>query len=215
MNKDSQPSNGLTARQHDLLGYFSDPASPSYQNGTRSAERAGYKGASGSNQLSVQASRTLKKARELGVLQGVLVEQGCTVQRAANRLSACLDAKRRRIFVTAAGIVEGPLEDAYQIQFQAAKFVLQLHGHLGCTVEEETSDTIACADPTPAGEQEQAAGELHAAMTILNTSDAVDREALRDVLECDAKSAECEGPEPQDGTDGSQGPVAEDDPGKA
>jgi hypothetical protein len=214
----SHSPNGFTGRELDLLGHYTDPASPGYRNATRSAELAGYKGLPSSSQLSVQGSRTLRKARELGVLQAILIEKGCTLERAAERLSACLDAKRRRIFVTKAGkVTECPPEDDHHRQLQAAKLVFQLHGAFGGTSSQELSPAAVCHETGRAADQEQASGEYRSAMAILSESDAVDRESLRDVLECDAKSVEFEAREPQSGTaeQPEQERVLEDDPEKA
>ncbi len=59
-------------RELALVNHFVDPESPGYQNKTRSAELAGYKGAPGSNQLAVQGCRTVKKAREDATLREIL-----------------------------------------------------------------------------------------------------------------------------------------------
>jgi hypothetical protein len=206
---------GLTARELSLLGHYVDPASPGYENATRAAELAGYKGLPGSNQLSVQGSRTLKKARDLGVLRPILVEKGCTLERAAERLSACLDAKRTRVFMTKDGdVVKCEPEDDYHQQRLAAKLVFQLHGFDG-TSRQDLSPAAACHDTGRVADQQQATGEYRSAMAILSESDAVDRESLRDVLECDAKSAEIEVREPQSGIAKQPEPEREDDPAKA
>src|SRR5271169_7142526 len=197
----SESPDGLTTRELALLHHYTDPSSPGYQNATRSAELAGYKGPTGSNQLSVQGSRTLKKARELGVLRDILVEKGCTLERAAERLAAGLDAKRKRIFMTQAGqVIEGPPQDDHHSQLQAAKLIFQLHGAFGGASRQELSPAAACPETGRAADQERVSGEYSNAMAIMSESDAVDRESLRDVLECDAKSSEFEAREPQSGT---------------
>ncbi len=214
----SESPDGLTSRQHDLLGHFTDRTSPGYGNGTKSAELANYAGLPGSNQLAVQASRTLKKARELGVLSPILIEKGCTLERAAERLSACLDAKRAREFISKDGkVVKGEAQDDYQQQRLAAKLVFQLHGAFGDADSQELSPAAACHENDLAADQEQVSAEYRSAMAMVSESDTSDRESLRDVLECDAKSAEFEGREPQSGTAEQSGQerVLEDDSKKA
>jgi hypothetical protein len=214
----SELPDGLTNRELDLLGHYTDPASPGYRNATRSAELAGYKGLPSSNQLSVQGSRTLRKARELGVLRAILTEKGCTLDHAAERLAACLDAKRTRVFMTKDGkIIKSEPEDDHHQQRLAAKLVFQLHGAFDGASRQELSPAAACHETGRAADQEQVSAEHRSAMAILSESDAVDRELLRDVLECDAKSVEFEAREPHGGTaeQYGQGPVLEGNSSKA
>jgi len=213
----SEATSGLTGRELRLLQHYTDPASPGYGNATRSAELAGYKGLPGSNQLSVQGSRTLKKVRGLDALSEILAEKGCTLEHAAERLSACLDAKRKRVFLTNAGkVIECEAEDDHHQQRLAAKLVFQLHGAFDAS-RLGLSPAAACHETGRAVDREQASEEYRSAMAILSDSDAVDRESLRDVLECDAKSTEFAAGEPQGGTaeQSGQGPVLEGDPNKA
>jgi hypothetical protein len=198
----AESRDGLTSREFDLLSHFTDPSSPGYQNGTRSAELAHYAGSPGSSQLSVQGSRTLKKARKLGLLRPTLVEKGCTLERAAERLAACLDAKRTREFMTKDGkVIKGEPQDDHQQQRLAAKLVFELHGALDSASSLERP-SVAAVDPNgPAANQERVSEEYANAMAVLSETDAVDRESLRDVLECDQKSAVFEADEPQSGTE--------------
>ena len=214
----SESPDGLSGRELSLLRHYTDPASPGYQNATRSAELAGYKGLPGSNQLSVQGCRTVRRARELGVLRAILVEKGCTLERAAERLAACLDAKRTRVFITKDGkVIKGEPEDDHHQQRLAAKLVFQLHGAFGGASHQELSLAAACHDTVQPVDQEQGSGEYRSAMAIVSESDAIDREALRDVLECDARSEAYEAADQQRGTaeQSGQGPVLQNDTGKA
>jgi len=207
----------INSRELSMLSHFSDQGSPGYGNATKSAELAGYKGLPGSNQLAVQGSRTLKKARELGLLRPVLVERGCTLERAAERLAACLDAKRAREFMTKDGkIIKSEPQDDYQRQLQAVKLVFQLHGALDGTSSLQRP-AVAAVDPyEPSANQDRVSEEYANAIAVLSEADAVDRESLRDVLECDAKSAVFEADEPQSGTEQPEEKrVPEDDSTKA
>jgi len=212
----SGPANGLTDRELDLLRHYTDPESPGYRNATRSAELAGYRGVPGGNQLAVQGSRTLKRARELSELRAILDEKGCTFERAAERLSACLDAKRTRVFLTKSGtLIKSDAEDDFHQQRLAAKLVLQLHGAF-LSASSQEAPTAVCHEPEGAGDHERASPEYRSAVISLQKSDAVDRDALRDVLACDAKSAEFEAHEQQSGTTEQSGQrVQEDDSTKA
>lgn len=212
----SESVDALTSRELCLLRHYLDSTSPGYHNGTRSAELAGYKDAPGSNQLAVQASRTLKKARDLSILPIILAEKGCTLEHLAECLTACLHAKRKPVFLTKAGqIVEGPEQDNHSVQIQAVKIGFQLHGAFD-HARRQLPRAAACEDPQPLPEhQEQTSPEYQKAMAVLSKSDTVDRESLRDVLECDAKSAEFEGSELQSGTAEQSGQDVEGDPDKA
>lgn len=213
----SESATRLTSRELNLLDKYTDPASPGYQNATRSAELAGYKGLAGSNQLSVQGSRTLRRARDSGVLRRILIQNGCTVERAAERLSACLDAKRKRVFFKDGEIVEGPLEDNYQEQRLAAKLVFQLHNAFDSTRGEEPSPAAAPQGPAEQANEQQVSREFRNALATLNECDAIDRDSLRDVLECDAKSGEFEACELQSepAEQSLQKRISEDDSNKA
>jgi len=210
----SESNRSLTSRELSLLSNFTDRASPGYGNATKSAELAKYKGLPGSNQLSVQGTRTLKKARELGVLRATLEEKGCTLERAAERLAACLDAKRTREFMTKdRKIIKSEPQADHHRQLQAAKLVFQLHGALDGASSLERPPVAAIDPNEPAANQEPVSEGYGNAMAVLSKTDAVDRESLRDVLECDEKSAVFEADEPPSGTEGKR--VPEDDLSKA
>jgi hypothetical protein len=198
---------GLTSRELSLLQHYTDPESAGYQNATRSAELAGYKGLPGSNQLSVQGSRTLKKVRGLRMLPAILDENGCTFERLAKRLSACLDAQRKPVFMTKAGqVVEGPAQDDYRVQLQAVKLGFQLHGALGGANRREMSPPAAGQETGPTTtRQEEASEEYRNAVAILSNSGSIERESLRDVLECDSLSVELETGKPQGGSEEQPG----------
>jgi len=189
-------SDAFNIRELNLLRHYHDPASPGYDNGTESAKLAGYTGEPGSNQLAVQASRTLAKARRLGVVRAILDVNGCGLDKAAKTLAACMNAKRKPVAMTKAGaFVEGPEQDDHRVQLDAAKFVFRLHGALD-TPRRSPAAASDDGEPRP----ERTSPEYQNAMAVLSESDAVKRDALRDVVECDTKLQETEAHGPQLGT---------------
>jgi hypothetical protein len=152
-SKTPPPKHRFSLREFELLYHRLDPTN----NGIRSAALAGFKGSPAS--LAVQASRTLRKARECGFLATVLNEHGCTLERAAERLSACLGAQRKRAFVSKDGTVTYlELGDDYPVQQTAAKLVLELHGAFDSKRQEEVL-LAEVADAMGCPEQEQPADE--------------------------------------------------------
>ena len=209
---------GFNSRELSLLRHYLDPTSPGYRNGTKSAELAGYQGEPGSNQLAVQANRTLAKARRLGVLRLTLDVNGCSLEDAAKTLAACMKAKRQPVAITKAGVfVEGPEQDDHRVQLDTAKFVFRLHGAVDTPRRrQQLPPAAACDDGEPRPErQEPTSPEHQNAIAILSESDPVSRDALRDVVECDAKLHEFEAHEPQLGTAKQSGQGAKGDPNQA
>ena len=146
--------------------------------------------------MSVQGSRTIKKAKRLGLLAFALHEKGCTPERVAERLLACVNATRKHVFLTRDNkIIASEPQDDFRLQLQAIKLVLELFGEFDCASDQGPSPAAACDVP----EEGHAAEEHGNARAILCNSNAIDREALRDVLECDARSAEFEVQEPHNG----------------
>jgi hypothetical protein len=141
----------FSRREFQLLYHRLDPTN----NGIRSAALAGFKGSRES--LSGQASRTLRKARECGFLATVLNKHGCTLERAAERLSACLAAQRKRAFLTNDGtVLYAEPEEDYGIQMRALELVLKLHGAFDSKRQEEVL-LAEVADAMGLVEQEQPA----------------------------------------------------------
>src|SRR5205814_9489306 len=119
-----------------------DPTSPGFGNRTKSAELADYKqGRPGSNQLAVQGHRTIAKAKRHPGLAALLNHHGCTLERAADRLAACLNAQLRRASVTKDGkVVVYEIGDDYPVQLNAAKAVFQLQSVFDSSSDQHLPD---------------------------------------------------------------------------
>jgi len=182
----SDVSDILTTRGRDLLRHYLDPNSPAFLNATRAAALARYRGQPGSNQLAVQGYRTIRRARESGVLREILNQAGCTLENAAHHLAACMDAKTRRVFCFEGEVVLGPEEDNSRLQFEAAKFTFALHEK--CDRANDTH-VVDCHDNPGNKNREEMSDAHQQAMEALADCDPVDRASLRDVLECDATLA--------------------------
>jgi hypothetical protein len=98
-----EPLAGFSARRLRLLDYYTDPTSAAYGNGRKAAELAGFKGTRASQ--AVEAHRTIALARRHLGFANLLINTGCTLGRALERVSACMDAKVHRVFLTKDGQV--------------------------------------------------------------------------------------------------------------
>jgi hypothetical protein len=147
----------FSLRELALLSNKYDPTSPGYNNGVRSAALAGFKGSPAT--LGAQASRTLRKARQCGMLASVLKKYECTFEHIAQCLSRCMRAQRKRAFMTKEGtIVYAELGDDCQVQLTAAKLLLTLHGAFDSKRQQEllladVADAIAPAELEPPVEE--------------------------------------------------------------
>jgi hypothetical protein len=204
----------LTTRGRDLLRHYLDPNSPAFLNATKAAELAHYKGQPGSNQLAVQGSRTLRRARESGVLRQLLNSAGCTLARAIERLAAAMDARTRRVFCFQGEVVLGPEEDNSRLQFEAAKFTFALHEKCDRATETHVGD---CHDHSENKNREEMSDAHQQAMEVLADCDPADRASLRDVLECDATLAklQAEGQRKVESDKSEDEPPSDSGPNKA
>lgn len=190
---------GFTRRGLRLIAQYSDPSSPAYGNATKAAELAGFSGCPGSNQLAVQGHRTIARARQHPGLLNLLIDTDCTLKRALERVSACMDAKVHRVFLTKDGqVVHVEAGDNHPVQLQAAKLVIDLHGGLGVTHQEppanaavENSSQIMLPDDLTAEQQEL----QRKAKTMDPRSRMLTREVIaaqEDVIRAKVKLAEME-----------------------
>ena len=192
-----EPLVGFSTRRVRLLGHYIDPTSAGYGNRTKAAELAGFKGTRASQ--AVEGHRTISLARRHPGLANLLIDTGCTLGRALERVSACMDAKVHRVFLTKDGqVVHVEAGDNHPVQLQAAKLVIDLHGGLGVTHQEppanaavENSSQITLPDDLTAEQQEL----QRKAKTMDPRSRMLTREVIaaqEDVIRAKVKLAEME-----------------------
>jgi hypothetical protein len=191
---------GWNCRSLRLVFLYSDPTSPAYGNKAKAAELAPYKGLPGSNQLAVQGNRTIARARRHPGLSKLLIDTDCTLERAFERVSACLDAKNERVLLTKDGqVVHVEAGANHAIQLQAAKLVIDLHGVWDLVHQEtgsanpapEDSGQITVPDDLTAEEQElQRQAKAMDSRSRILTREAIAAE--EDVIRAKAKLAAME-----------------------
>jgi hypothetical protein len=178
----------FTPRRLRLIAHYCDPTSPAYGNATKAAELAGFKGCPGSNQLAVQGHRTLAKARRHPGLLNLLIDTDCTLNRALQRVSACMDAKVHRVFLNKdSQVVHVEAGDNHPVQLQAAKLVIDLHGGLGRVTHQEPLPAAAAGDMAEPADQEELSDK---AMDATGENHPSNHVSLQDVVEGNSMSQE-------------------------
>ena len=87
----------LTGRQARFVQHYADPQGPGFENATKSAELAGYKGKPGSNQLAVQGHANLRNPNVRREIERILDEAGATMEKVAWVLAEGMESKRPKV----------------------------------------------------------------------------------------------------------------------
>lgn len=128
----------LTGKQRRFVQHYTDPESPGFENATKAAELAGYKGKPGGTQLRVQGHENLTNPNIRGEVERVLVRAGATLEKVAEVLRQGMDATRVRVFMKKSGTLaySKPLVDHAERRL-AAETVAKLHGAFPTTRQQE------------------------------------------------------------------------------
>jgi phage terminase small subunit len=195
------PSRKLSPKQADFLRFYVDPQGPAFRNATKAAEWAGYKGAPGSVQLSVQGHRTLKNPAVQKCLAEVLAEAGCTLERDAQVLSEAMGAMQTKYLLGKNDqLIPTPAQPNHAARLRAVELKHRLLGASRRKVDE------SIAAPASTGTTQQLAGgealspEHAEAIQEVAALSAPERVSLCEVLDADEKLANFEAPE-QDRSD--------------
>jgi len=151
-----EPLLGFSANRLRLFMHYADPASPAFGNRTKAAELAGFKGTRAS--LRTEGYRTIALARTYPGLANLLIDTGCTLDRALERVSAALTAKHHRVFLQEGRVIHVEAGDNHPVQLQASNVILKLH--LGTKfqlvsggITQESLPAAAAAEEEPAVEK--------------------------------------------------------------
>ena len=119
-----QKKRKLNPRQRRFVKAYTNPKKPTFGNGTKAAEAAGYMEKSAEH----QAHRLTRNEQVSNEIQRVLDAAGATEEKACARLNEGLDAKTTRVgFVLGEAVYSKPLVDNQERRLTAVE-ILKLRG---------------------------------------------------------------------------------------
>jgi len=114
----------LNPKQQDFVEQYTNPKSPTFSNGTKTARAVGYAGRSAEN----QAHRLMRNDEVSNEIQRVLDAAGATEERCAEVLRAGLEAKDTKVFCQEGEVVYSEALIDFAERRLTATEVLKLRG---------------------------------------------------------------------------------------
>jgi len=144
-----------TPQELAFAHHYANPQSPGFSNRGRSAELAGYAGEPGSNQLSVQGHRLLKRQSVWQEVETELARQGFTPRRIARLLLGAMGAKQPKDVFDEQGKRVTKMFDDHRIQLLGLEMT-----HKICPTKDElpkltTEQLVAVLQQLPEEERKE------------------------------------------------------------